>query len=134
MANIIRRADPPNFACTVSSQAARMAAVENRKEPRCVRQVGVQIIKIIVCNCRSLGPRKVIRHETLVDVIYFTDHIVDRELGPVSAVEQNPLHPIFCSLQQPVQAIANRISGCPIVENNSNIFRIKPPFLKKRTH
>ena len=79
-----------------------MTAIENRDKPGLIWQVDIKMIKIVVGNCRFLGPREVIGYQTLFCVVYLSDRIVEGELRPMSAVKQNSFHPVLGTFQQPV--------------------------------
>src|SRR5215471_2861946 len=118
MADVVRWIDAANLSAAIASHAASVAAIKDSKEPTLIRQLAVQLIKLLINNGSAVGPVEIPRYKTFVEMIYLQFRAIGGNLCAMAAIEQNALVFIFRSIKQPVEPFHNGVVSCALIQKD----------------
>src|SRR4030095_16511201 len=82
----------------------------------------------------TIAPVEVIRDQSLIGMINDFIAVVVGNLSSVTGVEENALIAVLRIFEQPRKSFTDCGSGCTVVKENTNIFRIETDLLKCGAH
>src|SRR6478752_4949434 len=129
MPDVIWRSNRPNLRSTLSHHPAGMAAIEDRNKSRLVRQLTIEIEKVIVGESCLPRPVKVIRHQTFIESIDCVPRTVAGDLRSVAAVKKKAHVTGLWIVEQPGHSFAHSFRGRTLIQNHPNRVSRKVTFL-----
>src|SRR5207248_9144154 len=113
--------DPAHFAAAVPSHATSMATIKYSEELGLIRQLAIQLIKLLVDNGSAVGPIKIPRHKAFVEMIYLHLGAISVNLRAVTAIEKHALVAVFGAIEQPVEPLQNSVVSRPLIQSHANV-------------